>query len=388
MATFKQYEKKDGTKAWMFKAYLGTDPNTGKRLNPTKRGFSSKKEAKLALTRLQADFDNGELFKNDIEEIQQKKTFQEVFDLWKQNYELTVKESTFVKAMTQFENHVLPVFGPKVIDEITISDVQQFANENVNKFVKYRDFVTDVARVLEYAISLELIDSNPAKRITIPKRKADLKEKRMNYYTKDELKKFLDYSKKQQPFYIYTFFKLLSASGCRQGELLGLEWRSVDFENKCIHIRQTLARGKNKRLYLETPKTKHSNRSVALDDQTLAILKRWRVEQKALMLQFGHNTLEPNQLVFSGQESNSFIQLSKPRTWMLQTINKNKLREITIHGFRHTHATLLLEAGVSPKVISERLGHSSIQVTLDLYSHVTKKMEKEVPNVFAKVMSD
>lgn len=92
--------------------------------------------------------------------------------------------------MTQFENHVLPVFGPKVIDEITISDVQQFANENVNKFVKYRDFVTDVARVLEYAISLELIDSNPAKRITIPKRKVDLKEKRMNYYTKDELKKF------------------------------------------------------------------------------------------------------------------------------------------------------------------------------------------------------
>lgn len=92
--------------------------------------------------------------------------------------------------MTQFENHVLSVFGPKVIDEITISDVQQFANENVNKFVKYRDFVTDVARVLEYAISLELIDNNPAKRITIPKRKVDLKEKRMNYYTKDELKKF------------------------------------------------------------------------------------------------------------------------------------------------------------------------------------------------------
>ncbi|MIV58346.1 site-specific integrase, partial [Listeria monocytogenes] len=135
------------------------------------------------------------------------------------------------------------------------------------------------------------------------------------------------------------------------------------------------------------PKTRHSKRSVSLDENTIVILKHWQKRQKEYLLQFGHKTNESNQLVFSSTD-NSFIQLSKPRTWMLQTINKNSLREITIHGFRHTHATLLLEAGVEPKTISERLGHSSIQITLDLYSHVTEQMEKKVPDIFSKVMEN
>ncbi|WP_231556756.1 tyrosine-type recombinase/integrase [Tetragenococcus muriaticus] len=86
--------------------------------------------------------------------------------------------------------------------------------------------------------------------------------------------------------------------------------------------------------------------------------------------------------------NNEFIQLSKPRTWMLQNVRKNNLREITIHGFRHTHATLLLESGLQPKTVSERLGHTSTQITNDLYGHVTKRMEKEVPKVFASIMSN
>lgn len=387
MATFNQYVKKDGTKLWMFKAYLGIDPNTGKQLKPTKRGFKSKKEAKVALTKLQDDFNSGLLFREEPIDSSVP-TFKEVFDLWKENYELTVKESTYVKAISQYQVHTLPVFGDKKINEITIPDVQKFVNEKVKSFVKYRDFLTDVSRIFEYAISVELIDTNPAKKVTVPKRKNDVtSEKRINYYTKDELKQFLKLSEEQQPIYIYTFFKLLVSSGCRQGELLGLEWRSVDFTNKCIHITQTLARGINKRLYLETPKTKHSNRVISLDDETLSVLKKWKLAQRKMYLQIGINTFAKNQLVFSNTD-NEFLQLSKPRKWMLQTIHKNKLREITIHGFRHTHATLLLEAGVSPKVISERLGHSSIQITLDLYSHVTKKMETEVPDIFSKAMNE
>lgn len=383
MATFKQYDTKQGTR-FMFKAYLGIDSKTGKRIETTRRGFQSKKEAKLALNRLQLQFENGEFGKP----VEQSKTFLDVFLVWKENYELTVKESTFVKAISQYEVHVIPVFGDKKIDEITVLDIQKFANEKVKKFVKYRDFITDISRIFEYAISIGIVKENPAKRITIPKRKDFVgQEKRINYYTAAELKEFLDCSKNQQPFYIYTFFMLLSASGCRQGELLGLEWRSVDFVNKCIYINQTLARGKNKRLYLEQPKTRHSKRSVSLDENTIVILKHWQKRQKEYLLQFGHKTNESNQLVFSSTD-NSFIQLSKPRTWMLQTINKNSLREITIHGFRHTHATLLLEAGVEPKTISERLGHSSIQITLDLYSHVTEQMEKKVPDIFSKVMEN
>lgn len=384
MATFKQYERKDGTKLWLFKTYLGKDPNTGKQVTTTRRNFKTKKEAQLALSRLQVQYENGE-FNNPENGC---KTFQEVFDLWKVSYKLTVKESTYVKAVSQYEVHAIPVFGHKRMDEITPSDVQAFANEKVKTKKKYRDFITDISRIFEYAIHLGLVNDNPTKRIIIPKRKDSVnEEKRANYYTKEELKTFLDCCRKQESSKIFTFFHLLASSGCRQGELLGLEWRYVDFEKNCIHINQTLARGENRRLYIEQPKTKHSKRFVSLDPETMKILKGWKTEQAAEYLKLGFSTNRPEQLVFPNI-CNEYLQLSKPRTWMLRVVRRNNLREITIHGFRHTHATLLLEAGVSAKTISERLGHSNIQVTLDLYSHVTERMERQVPGIFAGLLAE
>lgn len=382
MATFKQYTKKDGTKLWMFKTYLGTDAN-GKQITTTRRNFNTKKEAQLALSRLKVQFEKGEYNKPK----EDRYTFNQVFELWKNNYELTVKESTFVKVMSQYEFHILPIFGSKFIDDISVIDIQNYANDKVNKFVNYRNLITNISRIFDYAINIGLIDANPTKRISIPKRKISVGDnKKQNYYTKTELKRFLDLSRKQQPYYIYAFFQLLAYSGCRKGEILGLQWRSVSFKDNHINIIQTLASGKDNRLYLEQPKTKHSKRIVSLDKQTMEVLKHWKKEQRKMMFQLGYNTMNDEQLVFSNIE-NSFLQVSKPRKWMLQTIHKNNLKEISIHGFRHTHATLLLEAGVSPKVISERLGHSSIQITLDLYSHVTEEMEREVPDIFANAVN-
>ncbi|MFZ8764816.1 site-specific integrase [Enterococcus diestrammenae] len=381
MATIKQYETKKG-KFWYYKAYLGIDPSTGKQVATTKRGFKTKKEAQLALSRLQVDYE-----KNGLNKPAASQTFQEIFDLWKENFKLTVKESTYCKAISQYEVHTLPVFGKKKIDEITVTDIQKFANDKVKTKKKYRDFITDISRIFEYAMQLGLVTDNPTKRIIIPKRKQDVTEERIkNYYTKDELQLFLDCCKEQESPKIYAFFQLLSASGCRQGELLGLEWRFVDFKEECIHINQTLARGENRRLYIEQPKTKHSKRTVSLDHETMKVLRMWKKEQAATYLQLGINTNRKDQLVFPNVE-NSFIQLSKPRTWMLRVMRNNNLRIITIHGFRHTHATLLLEAGVPAKTISERLGHSTIQITHDLYIHVTEKMEKKTPQVFASIMA-
>lgn len=382
MATFKQYTKKDGTKLWMFKTYLGTDAN-GKQITTTRRNFNTKKEAQLALSRLKVQFEKGEYNKPK----EDRYTFNQVFEIWKNNYELTVKESTFVKVMSQYEFHILPIFGSKYIDGISVIDIQNYANDKVNKFVNYRNLITNISRIFDYAVNIGLIDANPTKRISIPKRKISVGDnKKQNYYTKTELKQFLDLSRKQQPYYIYAFFQLLAYSGCRKGEILGLQWRSVSFKDNHINIIQTLASGKDNRLYLEQPKTKHSKRIVSLDKQTMEVLKHWKKEQRKIMFQLGYNTMNDEQLVFSNIE-NSFLQVSKPRKWMLQTIHKNNLKEISIHGFRHTHATLLLEAGVSPKVISERLGHSSIQITLDLYSHVTEEMEREVPDIFANAVN-
>ena len=148
MATIKKYTKKDGSAAYMFKAYLGTDPVTGKRINKTKQGFKSKKEAQLALSRLQTEIEN-----SGFRQVE-KMTFQQVYDLWVVNYELTVKESTFVKQTEQYKLHILPFFGTRKLDKITPAIVQTFANQNV-KYKRYREFISNTSRIFEYAIKMD-----------------------------------------------------------------------------------------------------------------------------------------------------------------------------------------------------------------------------------------
>lgn len=367
----KKYTKKDGSTAYMFKAYLGTDSD-GKQRFTTRRGFSTKKEATLELSRLKVDISKNGFKKSD------KLTFQQVYDLWVVNYELAVKESTFVKQTEQYKVHILPFFGESLISKITPAMVQKFANEKVTKFARYREFISNTSRIFEYAIKLKLINSNPCKSITIPKAKKDVgKKKRENYFSREEMLIFLNALEKHENKKIATFFRVLAMSSARMGEILGLEWSSVNFKENYISITQTLARGKNRRLYLEEPKTNSSARDIPLDKTTMDWLKAWRKEQREELLVTGHNSLQPNQLVFSSALNNSFIQLSKPRNWLLTILKQEKLKPITIHGLRHSGAVMMLESGLTLKDIQDRLGHSDISVTSAHYLHISEKRKRE-----------
>ncbi|GKS53947.1 site-specific integrase [Enterococcus mundtii] len=370
MATIKKYTKKDGSAAFMFKAYLGTDPVSGKRINKTKQGFKTKKEAQLALARLQTEIENSGFRQMD------RMTFQQVYDLWVVNYELTVKESTFVKQTEQYRLHILPFFREYMLDKITPALVQKFANNNV-KFKRYREFISNTSRIFDYAIKMGLIRENPVKKIIIPTPAKKLEEENKNYFTKDELTQFLYALDELNNLKQATFLRILAMSGCRRGEILGLEWRSVSFEGEYISITQTLARGKNRRLYLELPKTKSSKREIPLDPRTMEMLKAWRLQQRKDLLKFGHNSINKNQLVFSSLENNSFIELPTPAKWFHTILKQNSIRRITLHGLRHTAATMMLESGLTLKDASDRLGHASIEITSDLYIHVTEKRKRE-----------
>ena len=113
-----------------------------------------------------------------------------------------------------------------------------------------------------------------------------------------------------------------------------------------------------------------------MDDKTLGILKKWKAEQKRIMLLLGHNVSQPKQLIFSNWE-NTFIEFSQPRKWKNTVAKEANLPCITIHGFRHTHATMLLEARATTKDVQMRLGHARIQITMDLYIHITDKRTRE-----------
>lgn len=381
MATFEKYTKKNGSSAWLVRAYLGKDPLTNKQVNIEKRGFATRKEAKLFIDRKTAEIQKNGLARSKATD------FRAVYGLWLTTYQLTVKESSLVKLKQKFDNYILPAFGSYEMDKINPANVQQFANfmclEKENKH--YKEYISNVSRIFEFAIRQGLAKKNPVKMITIPKKKADLSEKSINFFTKDQLKKFLDDAKANEPTKIFTFFHLMAFTGCRQGEILGLQWQCIDFDNQTLTVKQTLTRGENRRLYLEEPKTRKSRRVIPLDPDTVKILKQWRLVQRSEWLHVGTNTMSADQMIFTNSK-NEPIQLTHPRLWMHRICKRANLPKLSPHALRHTYATMMISEGIDFKTVSELLGHTSVSMTLDIYAGVYEEKKTAAVNLLANIM--
>lgn len=376
MATFKQYQKKDGSKFWMFSTFLGIDYVTGKQINTTRRGFQTKKEAQQALNKLLLDFESNGLTK-EIE-----LTYQQVYDDWIVQYQHTVKESSFVKTKRIFKNHILPYFGEMKIKYIRVQDCQKAVNLWSKKLKRFKMIMNYAGMIFDYAIRIELIENNPTKLITKPRVKENIDEQKENFYTKDELTQFFNYMNKENDPKIYALFRVLAFTGMRKGEALALTWSDIDFEQKNITISKTLTRGEESKLIIQTPKTGNSKRVVSVDDKTLTLLKQWRITQKKQYFILGFNTMNKTQLLFSNNK-NDYLQPTVTRKYIKQVCEKNSFKEITTHGFRHTHCSLLFEAGATIKEVQDRLGHSDIQTTMNIYAHVSKDKKEQTANLFA-----
>lgn len=375
----KNYKNKNGETRYEFRVYLGIDPLTGKQKNTTKRGFKTRKEAELALYRIKIEVSKGTYRKERAE------TFQELYDLWIVQYEKTVQESTFVKTTGIFNNHILPAMRSYKIEKINIDVCQKHVNEWAEKLKKYRMVKAYAAKVLDFAIKRGYLQTNPFTLvdmpITAPKTTVVDEEKVENFYTKEQLIEFLTCLEKENNYKAYALFRLLAFSGIRKGEALALTWSDLIFTTNEIRINKALSRGKDNQLYVKTTKTGEA-RTINMDENTMAVLKEWRKKQIQDYLKLGFNTMQTKQLVFSN-EHNEYLQPTKTRKWILHVQNKYKLGKITTHGLRHTHCSLLFEAGVSIKEVQDRLGHSDVQTTMNIYAHVTKKAKEEAIMKFA-----
>lgn len=385
MANIKKYTKKDGSTAYKFQAYLGTDPNTGNRIRVTRQGFSTKKAASLALSRLKLEVDEGSFIKANDD------TFQAVYELWLEQYRNTVKESTLNKTIQLFGKHILPSFGSMKLDKISVSFCQKKVNEWFGIHTKYTVIKNYASSVLKFAIRMDLMKSNPMDKVTLPRRMAEVgKDESLKYFDKPELQRFFECSKleaeRTNNLLWHTLFRLLAFSGMRKGEALALTWNDLDFMNETVTINKTLTRGLENRLIIQTPKTASSKRSVALDPVTLAMLNTWRKRQATDFLKLGFNTMSGEQLIFPNTK-NEFMCPTKPDKKLSRIIEQNDLKRITIHGFRHSHCSILFEAGASIKEVQDRLGHSDPQITLRIYTHVTEKAKEKTAEKFAKYVN-
>ena len=172
-------------------------------------------------------------------------------------------------------------------------------------------------------------------------------------------------------------------TGVRRGELLGLSWDAVDLDAGRLAITRTLIEGRGAPQFSE-PKTKRGRRSVALDAGTVDALREHRERQLDERLAWGP-AYEPHDLVFCREDGTPIW----PRTFSRffdHHVRDAGLPKIRLHDLRHTHATLALEAGVHPKVVQERLGHSSIAITLDIYSHAIPAMQEDAAETIAALL--
>ena len=380
MATITKYTTRKGT-FFKVKGYLGTDPMTGKRVNMEKRGFETKKEAQLYFNTALQEFND-----NSYSKKGKDFTYKEVYDEWLEMYKNTVKESTLHKTMVVFRDHILPKFGKCKINMIEAKTLQKQAFEWNKKYKNFKKMINYTFAVFSYALKMGYINSNPKDKFTMPKKKQELKDDAWKYYTREEVHTLFEYLEKENSLEWLVFFRLLAFTGIRKGECLALTWNDIDFIKNTLTINKTISVGLQNKQIIQDPKSFNSYRTVTLDEITIQMLRKWRAEQASMLLKFGHNSMNKNQLLFSTASKNSMYTLSKPRTILKKVCDKYDFKFIPIHGFRHTHTSLLFESGINMEVVKDRLGHSDIQTTVNIYTHVTQKNKDKTATQFAKYM--
>jgi integrase len=380
MATFKQYSTKDGTKLWEFRVYAGRNPMTGKKQTVHRRGYDTKKAATLAASRITL-----ETSESSRKVAPANLTYRDVFDEWDAGYKNTVRESTYKKNCL-FARSSLAAIGDERISRVTTGRIQTLVNLWAQQTdYSYKGRFNVIQRVMRYALRIGYIYNDPTALVVMP-RKQDIPDKTPNFWDKTELMQFfaaIDGSRYPQQL---AYFRLLAFTGMRRGEAEALTWGDIDEVNSMISITKTKAVATHGQVINPT-KTKAGTRAISIDPETLAILRYWKAMQAAVFLSKGIRLNGTEQLLFTNQ-TNQLLVHGVPDTWLRRFTKLAGMdHSITLHGFRHSHASALFAAGVSLKQVQTRLGHQDAQTTLNVYAHVTKDQGEQATEKLAEYLA-
>lgn len=375
-----EYKKKNGTIVYRANIYLGVDSITGKKVKTSVTG-RTKKEVRSRIKEAQHNFKtNGQTVTKTVP----VGNYKELSELWLKSYEMTVKPQTFIATKRMIYNHLIPVFGDIKLDKLSVTYIQGHINELSKEFVHFGTVHSINKRVLQYGVSLQLIPFNPARDIVLPRKQKKDSDK-VKFIEKDDLKKFLDYIEKDKlrnykTNFNYVLYKLLLATGLRIGEACALEWSDIDLINGTINIDKTYSKSIRR---LSTTKSKSGTRLISIDQATVNMLKLYQVRQRQLFHEVGGKAPKVVFATPTRKYQNTAIR---------QDALDRRLKEIgcprfTFHAFRHTHASLLLNAGISYKELQYRLGHATLAMTMDIYSHLSKDKEKEAVSYYEKAIN-
>lgn len=380
---------------WYFAIDVGIDPKTGKRKQKRKGGFATRKEAEIAAANLVKELADGTYIEeSDI-------TFKSFSEQWLEMYEASgaVKIST-IRVRKHELKRLMDYFANLRIRDITLKRYQD-ALLDLKKRGYAENTIAGVHRtgrmIFKKAVELGLIKKDPTEFAVVPRERKTVEELETKkeipkYLERDELLHFLNTAKEKGLDHDYPMFLTLAYTGMRIGELAALKWSDIDFDEQSISITKTLYNPNNnsKKYELLTPKTKSSIRVIDIDVYVLNELKKLRTTQNEIRMRHRDIYHDAN-FVFA--KLNNYDLLGYPENLKMIRLRMRRLlrlagldQTLSPHSLRHTHTSLLAEAGATLEEIMERLGHVDDQTTRNVYLHITKTRKKEVSQKFAKLM--
>ena len=382
-----EYKKKNGATVYRASVYLGVDKLTGKKARTTVTANTKKGVKIKAREAVNAFAANG----YSVKEKPTITTYRELVALWWESYKNTIKPNSQQSMEGIVRLHILPAFGDYKLDKLTTPIIQQQVNKWADKankgekgaYANY-SFLNNInRRILQYGVTMQAIQHNPARDVIIP-RKQQNKEHKVKFFSNQELKQFLDYldnldQSSYENFFDYVLYKTLLASGCRIGEALALEWSDIDLKKGIISISKTL----NRYQETNTPKSKAGLREVDIDTATVSLLKEYKKRQQIQAWQLGRSV----KIVFT-PFTTKYAYACLLRKRLQGHFKVAGVPDVSFHGFRHTHATIMLYAGIEAKDLQYRLGHSNISMTLNTYVHATKEGAKKAVSIFETAISN
>ncbi|GAE36640.1 tyrosine-type recombinase/integrase [Halalkalibacter akibai] len=366
MAFISKYPVKNSKKGykWYFRVYLGVDPATGKRLQKLQRGFETKKEAEAACSELVKKYSQGAIVTPP-----KKLLFHELIEKWILSKN-KIRDVTLKKYQLLLKNHIVPGLGYIEVAKLTDEHLNRFYNELKVKKNLSSTSINDIHKlckqILSYAVKKKILIENVATLVEAPQ----INKKQIQIWNYEDCRTFLDCVKEHRE---YIAFLIALTTGMRQSEILALTWKHVNFERNIISVDQTLERGKN--ALNPKVKSKNSQRSIRVDQETMLELKRQKRRIMKEKMFLGQEYLDYD-LVIPTSKGTPISQRNLLRTFY-RYIKKSGVRKIDFHDMRHTHASMLLQNGANPKAVSERLGHDT-RTLMQTYAHIMPNIQEEI----------
>lgn len=348
---------RDTNSTYFFRTYIN---KLGKAKQVTRRGFNTKKEALHAMVLI--DSQNNTTIRT--------MTFQQLYDKYIEYYLLKNKGQSSRRIKSYFTNHILPYFNEAKVSKITTTDYLEWQKYILNKELSdsfNKGLHGSVVTILNHAMKFYGLEKNVAKEIGGFKK--TYKKKPKEVWTYEEYEKFISVI---DNIVDKALFSTLYETGMRYGELAALKWN--DFDGSSIDVNKTISKefGNDKTYIINDPKTRSSKRIITLSNNVITLL----------------NGLKENFKLYEGFSNDWFIFGGlKPYSHTTANNHKNKycslsdVKQITLHEFRHSHVSLLINKNVPITDISERLGHADSSITLGIYSHMLRKENDPVLDV-------